>query len=161
MHIRSLLAALACLGLLVTHVARAAADTDIAEQKHERCEEAGPMIAISACMHRELAESDARVDLVYTLLRNALARPGGLVSAQRAWHAYRDAQCTFENEGLEGGSAQPFSTDLCRTRLAERRIAELEQIMPCNGCIEFKPEYDGIDKRFVLPPRSQGRPGGR
>lgn len=156
MHIRSSLAALACLGLLCTHVARA--DTDIAEQKHERCEEGRSMIEISACMHRELAESDARVDLVYTLLRNALARPGGLISAQRAWHAYRDAQCTFENEGLEGGSAQPFSTDLCRTRLAERRIAELEQVVPCNGCVEFKREFYGVDKGFVLPPRSLSVP---
>ena len=159
MDSRSLLAALACAGLVFTHAARA--DADIAEQKSERCEEAGPMIAITACMHRELEESDARVDLVVALLRNALAKPGGFVSAQRAWQAYRDAQCTFENEGLEGGSAQPFSTDLCRTRLAERRIVELEQVMPCNGCVEFKPDYYGIDKHFTLPPRSPGRPARR
>ncbi|MCS0631892.1 lysozyme inhibitor LprI family protein [Telluria mixta] len=159
MTIRSSLAALACLGLFFTHAARA--DTDIAGQKHERCEDAGLMIEISACMHLELAESDARLDLVYTLLRNALARPDGLARAQRAWHAYRDAQCTFENEGLEGGSAQPFSTDLCRTRLAERRIAELEEVMPCNGCVEFKSEYYGIGKGFVLPRRSPGKPARR
>lgn len=163
MQIRSSLAVLACLGLLVTHVARAAADPDIAEQKHARCEDAGPMIEITACMHRELEESDARVDLVYTLLRNALARPDGLVSAQRAWQAYRDAQCTFENEGLEGGSAQPFSADLCRTRLAERRIVELEQVIPCNGCVEFKPEYykAKAGKAFTLPPRAPDRPARR
>jgi hypothetical protein len=83
--------------------------------------------------------------------------------AQRAWQGYRDAQCTFENEGLEGGSAQPFSADLCRTRLAERRIVELEQVIPCNGCVEFKPEYDKAKagKAFTLPPRAPGRPARR
>jgi uncharacterized protein YecT (DUF1311 family) len=161
MQIRSSLAVLACLRLLFSHAARAATDPDIAGQKHARCEDAGPMIEISACMHRELAESDARVGLVYTLLRNALARPGGLESAQRAWQAYRDAQCAFESEGLAGGSAQPFSTDLCRMRLAERRIVELEQVMPCNGCVEFRPEYDNAGKAFTLPPRAPGRPARR
>lgn len=157
MHIRSSLAVLACLGLLVTHAVQAAEDPDIAEQKHARCEDAGPMTEITACMHREPEESDARVHLVYTLLRNAPARPAGLARAQRAWQVYRDAQCTFENEGLEGGSAQPFSMDLCRTRFAERCIVELEQIMPCNGCVEFRPEYDNAVKMFTLPTRLPGR----
>lgn len=154
MHLRLTFAGLAVLVVLHSNAAPASAGADIAESKHERCEAAGSMMDMTVCMHRELEESDARLDIVYGTLITALAKPDGLVRAQRAWHAYRDAQCTFENEGLAGGTARPFSTDLCRTRLAEQRIAELEQIGPCNGCVEFKPQYHEPGKGFSLPLRA-------
>ena len=49
-----------------------------------------------------------------------------LRAAQRAWVAFRDAQCAFEANGeARGGSMEPMLYDGCRTQLTRARIAQL------------------------------------
>ena len=125
---------------------------DIASEKRSLCDH-GTMLDMSQCIHRELRESDARLNLVYQALMKALAEPRPLQKAQRAWLAFRDAQCAFDSEALKGGSARPYSLKLCLIVLAEQRIAALEQVQPCNGCVLFKDEFYGRDG-FRLPKRA-------
>jgi len=156
MRLLMLLACAAGFGLALPAFADDAAgpQADIATVKHERCEMAGGNATMSLCMHRELEESDARLNLVYAGLFKALAQPQGLQQAQRAWIAFRDAECKFQNEAMQGGSAYRFSTDLCLVQITEQRIAELERVQPCNGCVEFKPAFYG-SKGYRLPPRAR------
>lgn len=49
-----------------------------------------------------------------------------LVKAQRAWIAFRDAQCTFHGYQAKGGSLEPLLIYGCRRELTIRRIQELK-----------------------------------
>jgi len=140
------------IGIGATGFAFAGEAADIAAIKHERCEMAGRNMEMTMCMGRELEESDARLNLVYSTLVRALARPQSLQQVQRTWIAFRDAECRFQNEAMEGGSGYRFAVDLCLTKITEQRIAELERVQPCNGCVEFKPAFYG-SKGYQLPPR--------
>lgn len=126
---------------------------NIALQKQVHCGD-GNMLQMSVCMSREAKESDARLNLVYARLMEALAKPRSLQAVQRRWIAFRDAECAFQTEATQGGSIHNFSVDLCRMQLTEQRIATLEDIQPCNGCVEFKARYAGSEE-FSLPKRNR------
>lgn len=117
-----------------------ARQTDMASIKQKHCEKSNNLGG-TFCMSRELEESDKRLNVVYKILVNALAKPQGLQSAQRAWIAFRDAQCRFRNEAQQGRSGYGFSMDLCLMQMTEQRISALEDVSPCNGCVEFKDEF--------------------
>lgn len=120
---------------------------DMASIKHEHCEE-GNNLENTFCISRELEESNSRLNVVYGTLMNALASPESLRRAQRAWIAFRDAECMFKNRGMQGGSGYNFSVDLCLMRLTEQRISALEDIRPCNGCVAFKDDFYSREFRF-------------
>lgn len=50
--------------------------------------------------------------------------------AQKAWLAYRDAQCELEGSIWEGGSAQSMVVGMCLERLTRARIVEIRQTHP-------------------------------
>jgi len=60
-----------------------------------------------------------------------LAERGGpsysqaLLNSQRAWLAYRDANCRVFSYEYRGGSAQGLSNRVCLTRVTRARTAEL------------------------------------
>jgi len=54
-----------------------------------------------------------------------------LISAQRAWIAFRDAECTFQSSGDDGGSAAPMVVAACRTTLTADRTAQLKAYLNC------------------------------
>lgn len=134
--------------------------SDMASIKQEHCEESNNL-ENTFCMSRELAESDARLNVVYKTLMYAIIKPQGLQRAQRAWMVFRDAECKFQNAAIHGGSAYNFSMDLCLMRLTEQRISALETVRPCNGCIEFKDEFYGTRKEFTLPERKRTPASGK
>lgn len=134
--------------------------SDMASIKQEHCEESNNL-ENTFCMSRELEESDARLNVVYKTLMYALTKPRGLQSAQRAWTVFRDEECKFQNEAMQGGSGYNFSMDLCLMRLTEQRISALEAIRPCNGCIEFKDEFYATRKEFTLPERKRTPASGK
>lgn len=56
------------------------------------------------------------------------ARPSysqALLNSQRAWLAYRDANCRAFSYEYRGGSAQGLSNRVCLTRVTRARAAEL------------------------------------
>jgi uncharacterized protein YecT (DUF1311 family) len=50
-----------------------------------------------------------------------------LLTAQRAWLAYRDAQCTAEAAMFQGGSMQPMVFHLCLTNLTRARTETIRR----------------------------------
>ena len=61
-----------------------------------------------------------------------------LVSAQKAWIAFRDAECTFANSANAGGSIYPMVYAGCLARLTKARTQELAGYLKCRdgdtGC---------------------------
>jgi uncharacterized protein YecT (DUF1311 family) len=54
-----------------------------------------------------------------------------LIHAQRAWIAFRDAECTFQSSGEDGGSAAPMVIAECRATLSADRTAKLKAYLNC------------------------------
>lgn len=51
-----------------------------------------------------------------------------LVAAQRAWIAFRDAQCVLEGFQAHGGTMEPMLVEMCTERLTLERTKELKAI---------------------------------
>ena len=56
-----------------------------------------------------------------------------LLEAQRAWLAYRDAQCRLEGYAFLGGSAQPMIVSGCLATLTRQRTQELRDLAEVLG----------------------------
>jgi uncharacterized protein YecT (DUF1311 family) len=54
-----------------------------------------------------------------------------LVAAQRAWIAFRDAECSFQSSGEDGGTAAPEVALICRTALTTDRVEQLKAYLNC------------------------------
>jgi uncharacterized protein YecT (DUF1311 family) len=50
------------------------------------------------------------------------------LASQRAWLAFRDAQCVIQGAEFAGGSLRPMATAQCRTRLTTDRAAQLRTL---------------------------------
>jgi uncharacterized protein YecT (DUF1311 family) len=54
-----------------------------------------------------------------------------LVHAQRAWIAFRDAECTFQSSGDDGGSVAPTVVAACKATLTADRNQQLKAYLNC------------------------------
>lgn len=125
---------------------------DFADEQKQKCSQ-GNMMEMNQCLADAYAESDARLNFVYRHLLKALKDPAHLQKAQSAWLRFRDLQCAFEVPPSWEGSGVPYSRNSCLIDHTERRIRDIERVMPCNGCIEFKLEHYAIDNPYKVPPR--------
>lgn len=94
------------------------------------------------CAFREFKAADAALNAAY---RQIMARLSGqtearqlLTAAQRAWMAFRDAECKFSASGVQGGSIQPMIASMCQTDLTKARTETLRRHLDCKegdlGC---------------------------
>lgn len=72
-----------------------------------------------------MRELDARIDREFD---SQAGHYETLEESQRAWSAYRDAQCLAEGFLARGGSMQPMLENLCRAFLARQRIGQLREL---------------------------------
>lgn len=49
-----------------------------------------------------------------------------LLASQRAWLAFRDAECTWQAMEMHGGSGEPMLLYGCKARLTRDRITQLQ-----------------------------------
>lgn len=90
------------------------------------------------CLGKELTEADTKLNAAYQQALSAIAAddtPAGpkaawrenMVAAQRAWLAYRDANCKFDLIGAEWhfGSGTTSAQQECVLALTQARTAEL------------------------------------
>ena len=61
-----------------------------------------------------------------------------LVDAQKAWIAYRDAECAFSSSANKGGTIYPMVFSICLEGVTKKRSAELAAYLKCGegdtGC---------------------------
>ena len=105
--------------------APAAADT-----AYDKCVAAsgGVIPAIKACGAQQSQSNDGRLNQSYArVLRSTSARnQAGLRAAERAWIAFRDAECGFRYASEGGGQDASLVASQCRMELTSDRIRQLD-----------------------------------
>ncbi len=121
--------------------AASAAETDIATTCYRDCEtRTSSNPEFKACLARAADAADAKLNQAYKVLQGDVrtaAREMGqtpeiqlqsLVGAQKKWIAYRDANCTFEDELAFGGTSIGGNQSACLCALTHARIADFARI---------------------------------
>lgn len=100
-----------------------------AELRGPECPGDAEQAAINACLNRVYTRVDAALNRQWE--ETLRARPNSadqLRTAQRAWLAYRDAQCRSVAPSIANAEIQSSEQTLCRTRLTEARTHELADL---------------------------------
>ncbi len=112
-----------------------------AQQPQPDCKEPQTQADMTICAGQDLADADKALNAQYQVTRNVLKErdagasaelKGGveaLVKAQRAWLAYRDAQCASAGFQARGGSMEPMLISMCEADLTRKRTAELKALV--------------------------------
>ncbi len=97
------------------------------------CSGAGTQAAMNRCAGDELKAADAKLNKTYRELLASLSPAGAsrLKEAQRAWIRFRDAECSFQSNGKDGGSIAPMVSAGCMTRLTQQRTSQLAAARSC------------------------------
>ncbi len=114
----------ACLVLIAAAPAASAEECD-------RNDDSQSMMNI--CADADYQAADAKLNAAYQELvrRNDEASNKLLQTAQRAWIAFRDAECTYSTADSEGGSIHPMEVSQCLTALTNERIKPLASEANC------------------------------
>jgi len=111
-------------------LAQAATDADVCMST------AQSQSAMNRCAGQQFRASDTRLNNQYRELKQRLkASPDQqalLLTAQRRWLAYRDAECAFNASSVAGGSAQPMVRLLCMTQATDQRNKTLDYYLHCS-----------------------------
>ncbi|MER8376643.1 lysozyme inhibitor LprI family protein [Mesorhizobium sp. M1396] len=126
---RFLLSSLATLILaapLFVNTARAADD----------CANAQDQATMNECAGKDFAASDKKLNDAYRQIEGRLkdnaASKKLLVNAQRAWVAFRDAECNFQGGPPEtAGSIRPMVIANCQAGLTEKRLKDFQGYLHC------------------------------
>ncbi len=115
------------------------------------CIKAPDQTSLNECAAKAYKRADAEFNTLYEQIVGRLKGEGDLtktratlVSAQRAWIAFRDAQCAFVGSGVAGGSIQPTIVANCLADLTHKRMNDFKAYLNCE---------EG-DLSCPLPPKS-------
>lgn len=99
------------------------------------CANASDQATMSQCAGQDFKAADKELNTVYQQISGRLKdNPDGkklLVSAQRAWLGFRDAECKFSSSGVTGGSVYPWVYSSCLTGVTKLRVESLKQYLKC------------------------------
>ncbi|EJM23975.1 hypothetical protein PMI22_00989 [Pseudomonas sp. GM21] len=106
------------------------------------CDNANDQATMNQCAAQQHAAADTELNALYqqisTRLKGQPDRKKLLVETQRAWIAFRDAECTFSASGVEGGSLFPLVYSNCTTDLTKARVQTFKNYLKCQegdvGC---------------------------
>jgi uncharacterized protein YecT (DUF1311 family) len=94
------------------------------------CRTKANQLELTQCADRELAKSEATLSQAYKSLFADLDdehRPL-LEKAQRAWIAFRDADCELDASHALGGSMFPVLVSECRRAMADTRVKDIKAL---------------------------------
>ncbi|MCH9764938.1 MAG: lysozyme inhibitor LprI family protein [Alphaproteobacteria bacterium] len=99
------------------------------------CANAGSIKAMSDCAKMAYKKSDAKLNALYKQIRQRLDGETNtkkqLLATQRAWLAFRDAECTFSSSAVSGGSIYSTVHTECADKLTRKRISDFEAYLSC------------------------------
>lgn len=100
----------------------------------ENCDNASTTIETRLCLDRKLQKADVQLNKNYKSCMNKLDQTAKskLLKAQRAWIAFRDAQCEFSADEMRGGTLETVLLLGCNASMTEERAEELKD------CVEFR-----------------------
>lgn len=115
----------AALALSSTGMARAAED----------CANASDQATMNICAGDSFKKSDKQLNDLYKQIETRLKDDADttklLVSAQRSWVAFRDAECAFSASTVTGGTAYPMIYAMCLDGLTQARVKDLGGYLNC------------------------------
>ncbi|MEP9387525.1 lysozyme inhibitor LprI family protein [Mesorhizobium sp. KR9-304] len=92
-------------------------------------------MGMNICADAAYRAADARLNKAYGAVRAATDDNAGsrrlLVEAQRAWIAFRDAECAFSTEDSKEGSIYPMLMAECLESVTDERTKQLEAYIEC------------------------------
>lgn len=112
----------------------------LAEEEAEPCGASGITIDIHNCVSADLALEDKRLNAIYRDLIALLktrdkeqdrTNEESLRRAQRAWVAFRDADCEFAGKAMEGGTFEVVLQLQCilkHTSARNQQLADLSEM---------------------------------
>ena len=88
---------------------------------------------LDQCAGIDFTAADAKLNALYKVMMSKYDAANGekLKLAERAWIAWRDAECDYETNGTAGGSINPMMDTMCRTEKTNARIKELNAQVHC------------------------------
>ena len=90
---------------------------------------------LNECYCNAYKKADAELNVLYrqitARLKDDKATTKLLVEAQRAWVAFRDAECDFSASGVSGGSAHGMILAICLDKLTLKRIDDFKNYLNC------------------------------
>lgn len=91
---------------------------------------------MNICAGKAYEKSDAELNSLYKQIEARLKDDADttklLVTAQRAWVAFRDAECNFSSSEVSGGTAYPFISSSCLDNMTQIRIGNLKGYLKCS-----------------------------
>lgn len=96
---------------------------------------------MTMCAHMDWQAADAELNLVYTdaiaamqdsdaaYLPQGATEEDRLRAAQRAWVAFRDANCDVAGSQMRDGSGEPMLVNICLHQMTLDRTAELATLL--------------------------------
>ena len=137
---RVALAALAVSATLACSPARAQSPADFSaiDAKLKACSDSNPNNqGVSNCTVAAIAAANRRLNDVYTRALNTLNHPGPhsapynpeipkrLIVAERAWIAFRDAECSYKETIALGGTGEGYASVACLYEQTKARVKAL------------------------------------
>ncbi|MFJ5286217.1 lysozyme inhibitor LprI family protein [Pseudomonas sp. NPDC088429] len=99
------------------------------------CANASDQATMNQCAGQDFKAADKELNAVSQQITGRLKdNPEGkklLVSAQRAWVGFRDAECKFSASGVAGGSVYPLIYSNCLTSVTKVRVEALKEYLKC------------------------------
>jgi uncharacterized protein YecT (DUF1311 family) len=99
------------------------------------CGNAATQMQMNACASQNYQNADVRLNALYRQITGRLKDDSdatkALVAAQRAWIAFRDAECAFVGSKTAGGSVSPVIVAQCKAGLTELRVKDFEYFLKC------------------------------
>jgi uncharacterized protein YecT (DUF1311 family) len=114
---------------LLPSVAHSASATPQCDRKDET------QFGLDVCADADYKAADAKLNQAYAKVMKRLGDDADgrklLQGAQRAWIAFRDAECNFQTNGSKDGTIYPMEVSLCRRGLTEERTKALDAYLNC------------------------------
>jgi uncharacterized protein YecT (DUF1311 family) len=99
------------------------------------CDNATDQMTMNECAHRAFQKSDAELNALYRDIERRSSDPQSqklLIASERAWVAFRDAECTFSTASSVGGTIHPMAYSGCLERLTSARIGDFKRYLQCD-----------------------------
>jgi uncharacterized protein YecT (DUF1311 family) len=103
----------------------------------DECDKAADMASMNECLAKSYKRADDELNLLYQQLIGRVKQGGdwadthtALVAAQRAWIAYREAECALVGSKTDGSFNTTVTTS-CLTGVTVSRIKDFKRYLKC------------------------------
>lgn len=99
------------------------------------CAGANTQMSMNACADAAYKKTDAELNHLYQQILGRLKQDKDttrlLVTAQRHWVSFRDAECAFSSSAGADGSIYPLLVTQCRDTLTHHRVQQFKTWLHC------------------------------